>query len=593
MQPQRYIKLILPLRLEWEPCYSTAAELAIGERVAVVFAHKRVIGVVSETDVTPDIDPSRIHSVLGVETGLEKISPEEISLWRFMAEYYLCSIGEVYKAAYPSLKTHSEESSARAQQRKEALEELTLRRWQDRLHKLQARLEAKEKALAGRHSEAVRLRLEEQRNEIASQMQAAQDKLASLSSGLGMAEKDYSSLIAGIKAPAISKVLKDSLSTGKPLLLKSADRAASYVSAAAQCLRKGRNVFIMVNETALATRLQERLEDAFGSLLLVHHSQQTHAARRRINDSVRSGRPYVLIGTRSSLFVPHRDLGLIIVENEESPFYKQSDTAPRYNARDCAVQLARIHGCSLILGSCSPSLESLLNARSGRYSLLDMNPDGRETHPGCRFTLIDVQAEKRKNGMDGVFSLKLLSEMKYSPKTAIIRGYEKEEDLAGTDADIFSIPQAAKQDLSGYSLVAMLSADALFDPSDFRSDEHAFQYLERLRGSCPKVTVQTSQAGHQVYSLSSAAPLLEERRRFGLPPYTRLVDIRFKDASAAASLAQSLASGGFSAMALGETVRVSIPRDRQLLERKKELRRCLEAFRSSSKAAFVVDVDPI
>ncbi|MBQ1646849.1 MAG: hypothetical protein II047_00005, partial [Bacteroidales bacterium] len=206
MQPQRYIKLILPLRLEWEPCYSTAAELAIGERVAVVFAHKRVIGVVSETDVTPDIDPSRIHSVLGVETGLEKISPEEISLWRFMAEYYLCSIGEVYKAAYPSLKTHSEESSARAQQRKEALEELTLRRWQDRLHKLQARLEARQKALEGRHNETVRLRLEGQRDAIIAEIRAAEDKLASLSPELGIAEMDYSSLISRIKAPDPPKV---------------------------------------------------------------------------------------------------------------------------------------------------------------------------------------------------------------------------------------------------------------------------------------------------------------------------------------------------------------------------------------------------
>lgn len=593
MQPQRYIKLILPLRLEWEPCYSTAAELAIGERVAVVFAHKRVIGVVSETDVTPDIDPSRIHSVLGVETGLEKISPEEISLWRFMAEYYLCSIGEVYKAAYPSLKTHSEESSARAQQRKEALEELTLRRWQDRLHKLQARLEARQKALEGRHNETVRLRLEGQRDAIIAEIRAAEDKLASLSPELGIAEMDYSSLISRIKAPDLPKVLKDSLSTGKPLLLKSADREESYICAAAQSLRKGRNVFIMVNETALATRLQERLEDAFGSLLLVHHSQQTHAARRRINDSVRSGRPYVLIGTRSSLFVPHRDLGLIIVENEESPFYKQSDTAPRYNARDCAVQLARIHGCSLILGSCSPSLESLLNARSGRYSLLDMNPEGRQNHPGCRFTLIDVQAEKRKNGMEGPFSRKLLKAMHFSGSTALIRGFEKEEELDGVQADIYTIPQAARSDLSAYSLVAMLSADALFDPTDFRSDEHAFQFLERLKACCPQLMIQSSQASHQAYLLPSAEPLLEERRRFGLPPYTRLVDIRFKDTWASSALSQQLTAEGFSTVALWDTVRVTLPRDRQLLERKKELRRCLEAFRSSSKATFVVDVDPI
>ena len=105
--------------------------------------------------------------------------------------------------------------------------------------------------------------------------------------------------------------------------------------------------------------------------------------------------------------------------------------------------------------------------------------------------------------------------------------------------------------------------------------------------------IQSSQASHQAYLLPSAEPLLEERRRFGLPPYTRLVDIRFKDAAAASLLAQKLTAGGFSTVALWDTVRVTLPRDRQLLERKKELRRCLEAFRSSSKATFVVDVDPI
>ncbi|MCR5519314.1 MAG: hypothetical protein K6F21_03185 [Bacteroidales bacterium] len=593
MQPERYIKLILPLRLEWEPCYSTAAELAIGDRVAVVFAHKRVIGVVSATDVVPDIDPARIHPVQGVETGLEKISPEEISLWRFIADYYLCTIGEVYKAAYPSMKTISEESSARAQQRKEALEEHTLCRWQDRLHKLQARLEAKEKALAGRHGEAVRLRLEEQRNAIIAEIQAAQDKLAALSPSMGMAENDYSALLAGIKAAAMPKVLKDSLSAGKPLLLKSSEREESYISAAADSLRQGRNVFIMVNEIALAGELRSRLEDAFGALLLVHHSQLSFAARRRINDSVRSGKPYVLIGTRSSLFIPHRELGLIIVENEESSFYKQSDSAPRYNARDCAVQLARIHACKLILGSGSPSLESLLNARSGRYFMLDMNPDGQELHPGCQFSLIDMQAEKRKNGVDGVFSRKLLKAMHFSPKTALIRGFEKEEELSGTDADIYTIPQAAKSDLSSYQLVAMLSADALFDPEDFRSDEHAFQFLERLRSTCPKVMVQSRQASHQVFSLRSADPLLEERRNFALPPYTRMVEIRLKDAGQAAELSRRLSREGFSPMELGSSLRISLPRDKQLLLRKKELRSCLEAFRSQSKANVVIDVDPI
>ena len=347
-----------------------------------------------------------------------------------------------------------------------------------------------------------------------------------------------------------------------------------------------------MNEIALAGSLCEALKASFGELVLVHHSQMTRAAQRRINDAVRSGRPYVLVGTRSAIFIPHRELGLIIVDNEESPFYKQSDIAPRYNARDCAVQLARILGCGIILGSASPSLESILNARSGRYALIDRNPDGREMHPGCNFTLIDISAERRKNGMDGVYSRKLLQAMRRSKRTALIRGFEKPEELGEPQADVFTFPQASKTDFSSYHLVGILNADALFNPADFRSDEHAFQFLERLRSTCPKLMVQTRQAGHQVFSLNSAEPLLEERRAFNLPPYYRLIELRVHDAATAESLGRSLQKEGFSPMVLAEAVRIALPRDKQLQESKRKLRNTVEAFRSTFKADVIIDVDP-
>ena len=82
MPTKRYIKLILPLRLEWEPCYLLTADVRPGQRGVVRFAGRRIVGVVSEVDVTPDIDESRIQPVLTVESGLDPISPEEISLWR-------------------------------------------------------------------------------------------------------------------------------------------------------------------------------------------------------------------------------------------------------------------------------------------------------------------------------------------------------------------------------------------------------------------------------------------------------------------------------------------------------------------------------
>ena len=590
MLSKRYIKLILPLRLEWEPCYYLSGNAGIGQRVIVRFAGRRVVGVVSETDVTPDIDPSRIQPVLSTETGLEPISAKEIEFWRFIADYYLCTIGEVYKAAYPNQKTASEEISAQRAQRKQVLEDRAEEIWRARIARLQARLEAKNADLGRKHNDTVRTRLEAQKNDIVRDLQEAEASLAAFSHGLEIENEDYSALLARVPdlkpEPALSQALKN----GKPVLLKSANRNPDYVQAASQTLRMGRNVCILVNETALATTLCDSLRASFGELLLVHHSKMTAGARRRISDAVRSGRPYVLVGTRSAIFLPHRDLGLIIVDNEESAFYKQADTAPRYNARDCAVQLARIHGCSIILGSVSPSLESILNARSGRYTLFDRNPEGQETHPGCRFSLIDIPSERRKNGMDGPLSRKLLDAMRWSHRTALIRGFEKPEELEGLDADILTIPQAAKTDMGGYDLVAILNADALFDPADFRSDEHAFQYLERLRSICPQLVVQTRQAAHQVFGLKSAEPLLEERSRFNLPPYTRMVEMR---TGKAAELAKALSAAGFSPMAMPDAVRVCIARDKRLAEEKKKLRKTVEAFRSNFKTDVVLDVDPV
>ena len=591
MSVRRYIKLILPLRLEWEPCYWVSEDIRPGQRVSVIFAGKKTIGVVSEVDVIPDIDESRIQQVADCHTGLDDISPREIELWRFIAGYYLCTIGEVYKAAYPTLKTAAEKSAADSRLRKEELEAKSIELWKKRIERLQTRLQAKNDDLSKKHNDMVRARLESQRQAILDELDNAMARLASFSKELSLGGSPLPSAVTDIKQDVL---LQKAFDSRKPVILKSADRYGRYLAAAAGTLRKGKNVFVMVNEISLATRLCEQMQNSFGSIVLIHHSGLSRAGQRRINDAVRSGRPYILIGTRSAIFVPHTELGLIIVENEESAFYKQSDSAPRYNARDCAVQLARIHDCSILLGSVSPSLETILNTRNGKYTLIDCNPDGRELHPECRFTVIDIAAEKAKNGLSGHFSRKLLEEMRHLPqgsRIALIRGYEKMEDLAEfTDVAILTIPQAAKTDLGEFDFVAMLSADAIFNPADFRSDEHAFQFFERLRSLCPRVVIQSNQASHQAYHLHSAEPLLEERKAFNLPPFTRMIDVRSTKCSALAGI---LSAKGFPAYCSQDTVHIPLPRDRKLTDNKKEIRKTVEAFRTKTKSDAVIDVDPV
>ena len=106
MDGPAYIQVILPLRLEWDPCYRLPEGMRaeVGSRVRVLFAHKEYVGTVSAVDVTPDISEDRILPILSMEDGLPQILPEEIRFWKMISDYYLCSIGEVYKAIYLSMK---------------------------------------------------------------------------------------------------------------------------------------------------------------------------------------------------------------------------------------------------------------------------------------------------------------------------------------------------------------------------------------------------------------------------------------------------------------------------------------------------------
>ena len=144
-----YIQVILPLKLEWEPFYRVdEQEIMTGDRVRVCFAGKEYIGVVSAVNAKPEIDPGKIMPVIDVERDMEKVFPQEILLWRRVAEYYLCTVGEVYKAAYPAMKVNLEEARAaalaKARERRERLlagMEAKVERIRERMQKKQALLE--------------------------------------------------------------------------------------------------------------------------------------------------------------------------------------------------------------------------------------------------------------------------------------------------------------------------------------------------------------------------------------------------------------------------------------------------------------------
>ncbi len=677
MEQIQYISVILPLRLEWVPCYSVPAEMGevhLGDRVRVLFANRQYIGVVSETGICPDAAPEKIKGILSVEHGLEKIFPQEIELWKSIADYYLCGIGEVYKAAYPSGKVNMEEARVTSKRRKK----------------------------------------ETGKEEVDIQGFTLSD----------CQDKAYTSI-------------KRHLSSGKPVLLNGvtgSGKTEIYMKLADEALSEGKNALYLVPEIALSRQLEDRLEKHFGGRLLTFHSGKTAAQKRNVAEAIRKGKPYgnyIVLGTRSSIFLPHHNLGLIIVDEEHDNSYKQDSPAPRYNGRDTALMLSRIHGCSIILGSATPSLEEMYNCQAGRHALVELKEKFHKAEVS-EIEIIDTKTERRKNGMIGNFSRKLIEHInrtlergeqvmilrsrrawatvmqcescgeimkcphcnvslshhrdgrmvchycgyteQYSgtcgkcggtltslgagtqrieeeaealfpnariarldSDTAQSRTYETKtiRDFSKGNIDILIGTQIVTKgfDFSNLTTVAVIAADALLGLQDFRADEKALQLLEQFRGRCGRrgdkgmFIIQTSQPEHPVYQrlLNNEASslnmeLLNERKEFNFPPYSRIVEITVKDIyeDRAERMAWSLGadirsrfdrgSGILNSPVTGpyapavdkiadhhiRTIRISLRKDRNLAPSKAAIKGIVRNFEKQQKydGHIIINVDP-
>ena len=686
-----YISVILPLKLEWEPCYAlpesiqTSQErihgVQVGDRVKVMFAGKAYTGVVSATGIEPQTEMSKIKEIVSVERDLERIREEEIALWRRVAEYYMCSVGEVYKAAYPARKIHLEETRAAAIQKTQERHERMLNAMREKIAKLKAKLEEKENALASaKPGTKKKEQIEGMVERLTKQVSIAQEALASAeatgqaSAGqagtAGQAESAGLTGTAGSLAqsepditltPAQEKAYiqtTESLKANKPVMLHGvtgSGKTEIYIRLAADALRKGKNVLYLVPEIALSKQLTDRISEHFGERLLTYHSGETEARRRAIAERIRADRKggqntegnagYIVLGTRSSIFLPHNNLGLIIVDEEHDSSYKQDSPAPRYNGRDTALILSVIHNCGIVLGSATPSLEEMYNCECGRHTLVTLS----ERYHGDSETeieIIDTKAERKKRGMAGSFSRKLIEHIRKTlseggqvmilrsrrawassmqceecgeihkcphcnvslslhksgdtgfyachhcghreeyretcrkcngalkplgsgtqkieeeaatlfpsariarldSDTAQNRNYETKiiKEFAEGDIDILVGTQILTKgfDFSNLRLTAVIAADTMLGIQDFRADEKAMQLLEQFKGRCGRrgskgmFIIQTSQPEHPIYQRIAEGEtktfndsLLVERKMFGFPPYSRIVEITIRDKS--------------------------------------------------------------
>jgi primosomal protein N' (replication factor Y) len=185
----------------------------------------------------------------------------------------------------------------------------------------------------------------------------------------------------------------------------SSGKTEIYIRMVSDMLTEGRQVLYLLPEIAVTTQITDRLRRVFGSRLLVYHSGFSDNERVEIwTRLLQTDEPIVVLGIRSSIFLPFARLGLIIVDEEHESSYKQQDPAPRYHARNVAMMLAIEHGGKVLLGSATPSLESYLWALNGKYGMVELNSRyGNGRLP--QIDIVNVRELRRKKRMkDTLFS---------------------------------------------------------------------------------------------------------------------------------------------------------------------------------------------
>ncbi|MEY8593876.1 primosomal protein N' [Butyricimonas hominis] len=192
----------------------------------------------------------------------------------------------------------------------------------------------------------------------------------------------------------------------------SSGKTEVYIHLIEETIRQGKQVLYLLPEIALTVQIVKRLRRVFGDRVGVYHSGMTDSARAEMWRRQNGENPYpVVLGVRSSIFLPYRDLGLVIIDEEHEASYKQKEPAPRYHGRDAAIMLGKMNGAKILLGSATPSFESYQNAMSGKYGFVELTTRfGEVMMPELMF--VDVKEYRRKKMMKGSFTPVLYEEMK-------------------------------------------------------------------------------------------------------------------------------------------------------------------------------------
>ena len=501
---KKFVDVILPLPLPRYFTYSLSEEWAdevqMGCRVVVPFGRKKYYtAIVRNVHYCEPAD----YEVKEVSTLLDAhpiLLPEQFKFWEWLADYYLCTQGDVYKAALPSgLKLESEtmveynpdfESEVRLPEREQKILDLLSAEPEQCVTKLEKDSGLKNilsviKSLLDKEAIFVkeelrrtykpktetRVRLaNEVRNE--KRLQELFDELARAPKQLDLLMKyiELSGILGGdglksfpkevnkkellLRASAspavfnglvdkhifevyqqevgrLNSVLREILpinplndhqkmahdeivrsfqSKNVCLLhgVTASGKTEIYIHLIEETIRQGKQVLYLLPEIALTTQITERLQRVFGDRLGIYHSKFPDAERVEIWQKQLTEKGYdIILGVRSSVFLPFRNLGLVIVDEEHENTYKQQDPAPRYHARNAAIILAAMYGAKTLLGTATPSIETWHNASSGKYGLVELKERYKEIQLP-EIIPVDIHELHRKKRMNGPFSPLLL-----------------------------------------------------------------------------------------------------------------------------------------------------------------------------------------
>ncbi|MEZ4827508.1 MAG: primosomal protein N' [Bacteroidia bacterium] len=214
-------------------------------------------------------------------------------------------------------------------------------------------------------------------------------------------------ILTALQEKAITEIRNSlSHSPGKPVLLHGitgSGKTHIYIELIREALQKGKQVLYLLPEITLTKQIIDRVKSAFGESVGIYHSRFNDHERVEIWNKVKNREYQIVIGVRSAIFLPFDDLGMIVVDEEHDSSFKQTEPAPRYNARDVAIYYGVNFQCPVILGSATPSFESYQNARQNKYTLVELTQRAT-TAQMPEIQIVDMRIQRKQRLSDGVFS---------------------------------------------------------------------------------------------------------------------------------------------------------------------------------------------